>query len=236
TLDPTRLRRKDYADLSRYKHYPVHLDEPRIYVQYFTLNKQTIPFPPRTTGFFYYHRPRDIPFTGSGIRFRVTTPSPSAFVNGLDLVRPDGQIWEMPLRTIATTRRHPVLRELLLRQGLVTEAELQHCAALCPSRGRGEKIVLHHFGQTFPMRFDKATYIQVVCAGELLATDVRIFHEQRERRKLYPYAGSALVRFELAEPRSAVLRVVKMIEPPTPLIPNYDGHLPAPVEGELVLR
>lgn len=50
------------------------------------------------------------------------------------------------------------------------------------------------------------------------------------------------MRFELsqlpehAKSRVAVLRIVKMIEPPKLRIPDYDGHLPPPVEGQLVLR
>ncbi|KAJ7715070.1 hypothetical protein B0H16DRAFT_1898911 [Mycena metata] len=239
-LDPTRLRRTDYVDLSRSKWFPLHLEEPRVHVHYFRLKKQTIPFPPRTAGFFYYYRPKHLPVTASGVRFRVA-PSSTAFPIGFDLVRPDGQPWEITLRAIASTQRGPVMKEFLVNQGLVTKAELELCAALCPSRGRGERIVLHYFGQPFLVRFDKATYVQVVCGSELLTTDIRVFHEQRARRtNEYPYSGSALVRFELAEsaeqPRAAVLRVLKMIQPPKLRIAGYDGHLPAPVEGELVVR
>lgn len=50
------------------------------------------------------------------------------------------------------------------------------------------------------------------------------------------------MRFELstlpqhAGSRVVVLRVVKLIDPPKLRVPNYDGHLPPPVEGELVQR
>lgn len=50
------------------------------------------------------------------------------------------------------------------------------------------------------------------------------------------------MRFELSTlPQHAgqptvVLRVVKMVEPPRVTIPGYDGYLPPPVEGELVMR
>jgi hypothetical protein len=49
------------------------------------------------------------------------------------------------------------------------------------------------------------------------------------------------VRFELSSlPEHAkapiMLRVVKMITPPTLQIPDYDGHMPRPVEGELIYR
>ena len=54
------------------------------------------------------------------------------------------------------------------------------------------------------------------------------------------YAGSALARFELSKlPEHSrrdtiVMRVVKFIDPPTCTIPNYDGDISPPIEGELV--
>jgi hypothetical protein len=54
--------------------------------------------------------------------------------------------------------------------------------------------------------------------------------------------GSALCCFErsgLPQHRgthTAVIRIVKIISPPTCLYPNYRGRVPLPVEGELVHR
>jgi hypothetical protein len=31
-----------------------------------------------------------------------------------------------------------------------------------------------------------------------------------------------------------VLRILKLVDPPTCTIPGYDGHVPVPIEGELV--
>ncbi|KAJ7165839.1 hypothetical protein C8R46DRAFT_996927 [Mycena filopes] len=235
TLDPARLKPSDYVDLSSSKYYRAHGDGTYCYLSY-TTTKIPVPFPPRTSGFFYYHRPDSLALTASGVRFRLASVEPTSFPHGRDLLLPDGLPWEVSVRAISAEHRLAQLKTLLLRDGLITKKQLQQTAALFPpDMDRGDRKVLHRFDQPFSVRFQSANYIHVLYGGERYQIDMRVFHEQREKR-IHPYAGVALVRFELIEPRSVVLRVVKMVQPPTLQIPDYDGYLPAPVEGELVHR
>ena len=58
----------------------------------------------------------------------------------------------------------------------------------------------------------------------------------------HEYLGRALARFELSTlpehkgTRTIVLRFLKMITPVKCVIPNYDGHIFSPKEGELHRR
>ncbi|KAJ6548119.1 hypothetical protein DFH09DRAFT_1169824 [Mycena vulgaris] len=252
TLDPTRLRATDRVDLSSRLRYQVRIaeypSEKQTFLQYCKRKGAKIVFPPQSSGFIYYHRPKELPFTAGALRFRIAGVNPAKFDKGRDLIRPDGMPWEVPLPTLSKTR--PVLRELLLHDGLVTESELEQCRRLFPGgRPRDAQTLLHSFHQTFSVSFEAMTHIQILCGGQRHYCDVRVFHEQRLHKQqigrpssIHPYSGCALVRFELstlpehANSPAAVLRVVKMIDPPKLRIPGYDGYLPPPVEGELVQR
>ncbi|KAJ6477357.1 hypothetical protein C8R47DRAFT_647376 [Mycena vitilis] len=251
TLDPTRLKTPDYVDISSRRHHVVKVgsrdrNTPGISAypafSYYKCKGVSSAFPPRTAGYFYYHQPKDAPFTAGAIRFRVASVNPATFPKGRDLLRPDGVPWEIPLPTIAKSR--PILKQLLLQEKLVTKAQLKECAKMFPSRRSRPPKLLHHFSQPFSVKFEGVSYVQVICGGQNHRFVLRVFHEQRKGTpsSLHPYSGIALVRFELsalpqyANARVAVLRVVKMIEPPKLRVPNYDGYLPCPEEGQLVCR
>ncbi|KAF8209446.1 hypothetical protein K438DRAFT_1960446 [Mycena galopus ATCC 62051] len=147
-----------------------------------------------------------------------------------DLLRPDGVPWEVALPTIAKSR--PVLRDLLLRDGLVTEGDLSECLDMFPSARARPQTLLYHFGQPFHLPFEGVQHITIVIGSKKYLSRIAVFQEQR---------GKAVVRFEVSPlPEHAngrvVLRVVKMIEPPKLRIPHYDGYLPRPTEGELIYR
>ncbi|KAJ7620965.1 hypothetical protein FB45DRAFT_753976 [Roridomyces roridus] len=254
-LDPTRLRSSDHLDISS-------LTQSRLFVlreilrdddyedrytpvvfRYFKEKGVQHNFPPRTAGFFYYHRPPSLPFTAGAIRFRVAAVNPTTFSQGNDLLGPDGSPWEVSLPRLARSR--PLIRQMLLRERLVTLAQLKQCGTLMPhANSRPPRVLLQHFDQPFPVSFTGQHYIQIVSGGKTYRSDIRVFHEQRKgsNRYVYPYTGRALLRYELSTlPQhqttpTVVLRIVKIIEPPRPTIPGYDGHLPIPIEGELVQR
>ncbi|KAJ6585686.1 hypothetical protein B0H19DRAFT_1059884 [Mycena capillaripes] len=251
TLDPSRLKTSDYVDISSHPRRLVRVESEgskgtpaHPYFRYYKHRGVASAFPPRTAGYFYYHQPKDLPSTAGAIRFRVASANPAKFSKGRDLLRPDGVPWEVSLPIISTTR--PVLQQLLLRDGLVTESQLSQCAALFPSPQSRTQTLLHRFDQPFSVEFDGINVIQVVCGDHKYRVDIRVFHEQRNGSlcAIYPYSGRALVRFEIsnlpqhqqANSRAAVLRFVKMIEPPKLRIPHYDGYLPCPAEGQLVYR
>ncbi|KAJ7100464.1 hypothetical protein C8R44DRAFT_946921, partial [Mycena epipterygia] len=236
TLNSERLQPSDHMDISFRPRLRIFVSVPPaetpVIMQYCKHKGVSIVYPPRTAGFFYYHRPKELPFIAGAIRFRVAAVNPAAFSAGRDLVRPDGAPWEISLPTIL--KRQPILRQRLLRDNLVTEAELDECAILFPSNHFRAPSIIHRFDQLFPVKFDSAHSVQVICGGQKYrCNDALVFTSA---------LGRALVRFELsklpehAKSRVAVLRIVKMIEPPKLRIPDYDGHVPLPIEGQLVLR
>ncbi|KAJ7490843.1 hypothetical protein FB451DRAFT_1005702, partial [Mycena latifolia] len=244
TFDPARLRAVDHLDLTNLLRFTfVKAKRPETNGEYFPYYKggaTESPFPPRTAGFFYYHRPEDLPPTAGGVRFRIAAVNPETFPRGQDLLLPTGRPWQIPFSSIAASTTRPVLRAMLLREGLIREAEIATHGLERRPRERGHTL-LHSFGEPFSMSFQAAHYIRFVTRGESHRVDVRVFHEQRTAF-MYPYSGRALVRFEVstlpqhAGRRFALLRLVKMIEPPKLAVPDYDGYLPRPVEGEFVMR
>jgi hypothetical protein len=167
------------------------------FFQYSKLKGVSIVFPPRTAGYFYYCQPNvDLPFTGA-IRFRIASVNPATFAKGRDLLRPDGVPWEVSLPMISKTR--PVLKQLLLRDGLVTESQLEKCVALAPSRQCRPQTLLHSFDQPFSVKFDAAHYVQAVCGDQKYSVDIRVFHEQRASPVyVYPYSGQFPESFRIA--------------------------------------
>ncbi|KAJ7232035.1 hypothetical protein B0H12DRAFT_1239752 [Mycena haematopus] len=245
TLDPARLKASDHVDISSLVRYPVRVQSTSENgipanppLPYHKLKGIPCTFPPRTAGYFYFHRPEGLPSAAGAIRFRITSVNPANFSKGHDLLRPDGVPWEVTLPTIAKTR--PVLRDLILRDGLVTEAELDECLKMFPFHRAGPQTLIYRFDQPFSLTFDGAHYVQLVVGAQKYLSRLCLFHEQRGKAMTYPYSGKALVRFEHSPfPEHAhshfVLRIVKMIDPPTPRVSLYDGYLPLPKEGELEL-
>ncbi|KAJ7878569.1 hypothetical protein B0H14DRAFT_1636240 [Mycena olivaceomarginata] len=244
TLDPAGLKPSDHIDISSLTRYALRIHSSRHrkgipVLPFFTYYKHegvASTFPPRTTGYFYFYRPENRPSTAAGIRFRIASVNPAKFSNGRDLLRPDGLPWEIPLPRVQS---RAALRKLLLQDGLVTQTELKECETLTPL-GRPRNI-LYRFDQPFSLSFGGAQHIQIAVGTQKLPHRLLVVHEQRRRGWVHPYSGRALVRFELSSlPEHAkapiILRVVKMITPPTLQIPDYDGHMPRPVEGELIYR
>jgi len=100
--------------------------------------------------------------------------NPAAFSEGRDLVRPDSVLWKVAFPTISKSR--PILREHLLRDGLVPETDLNQSIAIFPSRRTGRpSTLLYHFNQPFPARFDGTQYIHVVIGDQKYRSDSRVF-------------------------------------------------------------
>ncbi|KAJ7069778.1 hypothetical protein C8F01DRAFT_528413 [Mycena amicta] len=256
TLDPARLTALDFVDLSSRTSYLVgHGSRERAErtstVRYHVVKRVPRPFPPRTMGFLYYQTPKHASFLAGSIRFRCVPPSAQPhkqFQTGVDLLRADGCTpWELPL--VQLTKSRPILRRLLLKDGLVTKTQLAHCEK---SMSRPGRTLLHAFRQPFVTTFDGAHHMRLLLPGGAVTKFVLRgpFDEQRnveagERPSVMaPYKGQALVRFELSSlpqhtkdrKRFGVVRVLKIIAPPSPKDATYDGYLPPPVEGEVVRR
>ncbi|KAJ7764915.1 hypothetical protein B0H16DRAFT_1310562 [Mycena metata] len=252
TLNPTYLKSTDYTNLSHHLNPSISF-LPRtssFTVRFFQKDGKHQPFPPRTRGFFYYRSPQlGLPPLAGGLRFRLTSSGhPSSFSNGVDLLH-EGLPWQISLGSVAAAvGPKAVLREHLLLEGLVTQADLDRCRAVSPNKKRFDhKITLFRLKQPFPVAFDRGLHAWIVGSGDAPAlrwTYAYMFADNRMsmRPLVRPYSGSALAQFELSTlPEHAggtvvVFRIVNMLEPPSCVLDSYDNAIPMPVEGELVRR
>ncbi|KAJ7027475.1 hypothetical protein C8F04DRAFT_965057 [Mycena alexandri] len=252
TLNPTYLKSTDYTSLSHHLNPSISFvpRTPSFTVRFFQKAGKHQPFPPRTRGFFYYHSPLPgLPSLAGGLRFRLSPRShPSSFSDGVDLLH-EGVPWQISLGSIAAAvGRKAVLREHLLLEGLVTQADLDRCRAASPNKKRlDHKITLFRLKQPFPIAFDRGLHAWIVGSGETSAlrwTYAYMFADNRMSMRPFvrPYSGSALAQFEFSTlPEHAngtviVFRIVKMLEPPSCVLDSYDDAIPMPVEGDLVRR
>ncbi|KAJ7471974.1 hypothetical protein FB451DRAFT_1251570 [Mycena latifolia] len=249
TLNPAYLQPTDYISLS-------HMPSPSIsfvphtesfQIQFFKKDSRWEPFPKGTRGFLYYHARPHLPPMAGGVRFRIT-PSihPSSFSDGFDLLR--GSLpWEIPLHTITSAvGRKTVLRDQLLIEGLVTQEDLDWCHTITPNKKRlDSRIALYTLNQPFPVAFRRGLHAWIIGKTEAQPwTYTYMFTDNRRefRPLVRPYSGHALAQFELSSLRehagttTVVMRIVKMLTPPTCVLPDYDGYVPPPAEGELVYR
>ncbi|KAJ7235096.1 hypothetical protein B0H12DRAFT_1076182 [Mycena haematopus] len=248
TLNPLHLTTADYTILSRQPHPCVAFTPGNVAfpIRFFKKDAEYQPFPPYTRGFFYYYVPRDLPPMAGGLRFRITPRGhPASFQDGEDLLH-DGLPWQISLPNIATAvGRKIVLRQQLLNEGLVTQAVLDKCRTMMPTRKRLDpKVTLYRLEQPFLVGFDHVLYAWAI--GETEIKPILLYmltdHRKHWQRGMRPYTGSALAQFELstlpehAGSDTVVMRIVKMLTPPTCVVPGYDNYIPAPVEGELLRR
>ncbi|KAJ7688965.1 hypothetical protein B0H17DRAFT_1067330 [Mycena rosella] len=254
TLSAAHLQPSDFMNLTYQRNpsisfVPHTLSFP---IRFCKKDLQYQPFPEGTHGFLYYYTPpAHLPPTAGGVRFRIT-PSirPATFADGADLLI-EGLPWEVSLRTIASAiGRKVVLRDQLLAEDLVSPADLEQCRAAMPNKKRFDsKLALYTLHQPFPVSFAQSLHMWVVSVGVGAArtlpwTYAYMFADNRRqfRPLVRPYAGAALAQFELSAlpehsgTATVVMRIVKMLAPPTCVLPGYDGYLPAPAEGTLILR
>ncbi|KAJ7485137.1 hypothetical protein B0H11DRAFT_1806473 [Mycena galericulata] len=253
TLNPAHFHHNDYISLSHWR-WPTVSFVPRLPGSAFCLrfskkDGESLRFPPFTRGFLYYYAPPHLPPMARGVRFRITPGShTSTFPLGFDLLH-DGLPWQIPLHTIAcAVGDMAILRDQLLQEGLVTHADLDQCLAATPNKKRlDHRLTLFGLHQPFPVTFNRGQFALIVgktaikrWAYAYTFADNRIQYRPLVR----PYTGSALAQFELsplpehaaARATTLVLRITKFLEPPTCMLPGYDGYIPPPAEGALVCR
>lgn len=143
TLDQDKLTAEDYVDLSDscalavyYKcvSLPMALSKKLPGIISYAVReggKEYTSFPVNTRGFFYYLPHPRSPLGGS-IRFKVTqTTDPARFREGQDLLDEHGTTWTFPLLAALHLDRYAVLRERMLKSGIVTpELLAQHAELL----------------------------------------------------------------------------------------------------------
>lgn len=168
TLNPSRLQPSDLHDVSGLVWASYHVDPNESFtkigsslIAYSPSNK--IPFPPGTRGFLYYFSETSASPTRASnvdrnmkhgqIRFRVMPPSDAtAFEDGEDLQLPTGMPWQTYVnqRRQATSRPRVCLRELMVRDGYISETE---SGKYRQSRRGSSGPAIARFGQPFYFNF-----------------------------------------------------------------------------------
>ncbi|KAL6303320.1 hypothetical protein BKA93DRAFT_750681 [Sparassis latifolia] len=200
------------------------------------------PFPNGTLGFLYYYQDPELHPKLGEVRFRLTPSSDQRrFKYGEDLLLPDGLPWRIPLISIAARQSWVMLRNILLRDGLVTESLLESCVR-DGKKMTPRPLVISALGTPFVVDFALGLKRLWVFGDEEAEsiTFPRWFVEKRPKQpSARPYTGSALCQLELShlpehkDKPALLLRVVKVLRPVVCQIPDYDGFIGKPTEGEL---
>ncbi|KAI0677778.1 hypothetical protein C8Q78DRAFT_1004392 [Trametes maxima] len=115
------------------------------------------PFPAGLSGFFYYYTPPGpAPPAAGELRFRQTFDrSPYGWQSGTDLSSAHGLPWRIQLPTIAAFPQHAPIRNILLRDRLLSPEDLRVAAEMGRTRSRRREIapLIHSFYQPFFLDF-----------------------------------------------------------------------------------
>ncbi|KAG6836885.1 hypothetical protein H0H93_001716 [Arthromyces matolae] len=240
TLQPHLLNPGDLIDISDRALASVNVGGRITRLIYRKSDGRRVSFPPNTRGFLYFHHVPQTPLTTGQIRFRITSENdPFNFHLGKDLTMDVNRHfpWTIPLSTISKPSFAP-LKDLLLQEGLVDDASFN----IFPAKSRKVSRSLHYLEQPFIVDLSHvSTPIPVVTPHAMGV--VRIFKllvDHRNQESYSPYRGRLLLRFERSTlPEHArntilVIRVIKVLEPITLSRPDYDMHVPLPIEGRLL--
>ncbi|KAJ7082648.1 hypothetical protein B0H15DRAFT_785662, partial [Mycena belliarum] len=255
TLDPSLLSHADHLDLSgKITHSPsfpaqeTHRLRPQEFFFYAHAcgpRRMKRPFPDNTHGFLYYHPASPAAPLGGSIRFRITPdPSPHSFRHGSDLLAPSGLPWRILLPQIACRKIFARLGPQLVRDGLVTEAQLSRCRDLFYNRGSiHPDSTVFSLDSIFLVQFNGEFSLTIVGAQAQKLKAFAIFRETSSNRRCFPWTGSAIARFEpstlpeYAGRRVLHIRFLKMIEPVSLAVdlPAPPERVMRPEEGELFI-
>jgi len=178
------------------------------------------------------------------LRLRVTSSNdPSSFESGSDLLRTDGLPWSRPLYVLPNYF-FPLYEKL--REERFVPDDLDRVLLTLPSAKLKYRRshILYTLNDTFIVDFNKNNLALFVITerGVESLSKTEMFFDQRIMFICLPYTGSALARFERStlpdhkDTRTVVLRFLKIITPVTCVIPQYDGLICCPKEGELFRR
>ncbi|KAG6835799.1 hypothetical protein H0H93_014589 [Arthromyces matolae] len=210
-------------------------------------------FPPNTQGFLYIYRNPLLPPLATQIRFRLSASNRTEeFAQGNDLLTPNGTPWRFDAMNFLQMPTFKSLSEQLKEDGFgdVVDAlmELRHnMLDRCLGLGRGRRNrALTFLEQPFiadvSARFH--CFTSVSTNGLQMFAIPDIFSDMAPRRKARrcPYTGRVVLRFERStlpehlNGNYAVLRVLKVLDPIKPVDPAYDGAIPMPQVGSLILK
>ncbi|KAG6899510.1 hypothetical protein C0993_009591 [Termitomyces sp. T159_Od127] len=160
------------------------------------------------------------------------------FARGTDLTTPNYRTWSLSLFQISNLGMLP-FKALLVREGLADAALID---SMSGKVFRGHKRPLHYLEQPFVLDLQCNNFMFKIFDGTTISA-VRFewpFRDSRARVMANPYSGHVLLRLERstlpehANSRVIVLRVLKILEGPRVVIPDYDMRVPMPEEGKLL--
>lgn len=198
TSDRCNKHKEEGAKRGKWKHVGnADLNKSAIY--YWVDPTAVLPFPQGTDGFLYYYsNPRLSPMLGE-IRFRITpSSSPKSFDEGADLLLPRGSPWCIPFLILVTAKKYQKLREVLLRDGLITNDLVDQCARVIQQTDflvtRHHRYI-HSLKYPFYMDFGSYGTHRVIGDDKLLHVNLSspLFQERLwpPFRKRLPYTGQS---------------------------------------------
>ncbi|KAH6906884.1 hypothetical protein BKA70DRAFT_1563313 [Coprinopsis sp. MPI-PUGE-AT-0042] len=260
TLDPRHLTPYDHIDISDETTQSVRFEtafgEPAMPTKFRYVASESNyrifkPFPPKTKGFLYLHRPNHASHPAAGsLRFRVVQArDPKGFESGEDLLLPVEhglQPWSIPLLRL---RIHPEYRPFydhLLYSNVVSPEQdeaIQRMLPPAPFHPSPKAIVMepmdrfcYDFGKEFP---------NIVFLGGERIYQHRFRFVPKSRYSTFeedPYSGIGILRIELIQAKSGlprlVLRLLKWAVPPKALSDTRSNKMGMFMqrEGELVKK
>ena len=226
--------------------------------------RMRLPYPPDTKAFLYYSMPPGNPRISGELRLRLTSSDdPASFASGSDLLRTNDRPWFRPLYGLPNS--YFPLYEKLREEQFVPE-DLHTILSTLPSvkLRYSRSRLFYTLNDTFIVDFShyKFDLIVITEQGAEKLHLYELFSDGRSMFKALPgpytgaytnhhfshidysheFVGSALVRFERSTlpdhkgTRTVVLRFLKIITPVKCVVPNYDGYISYPKEGELYQR
>ncbi|EAU80924.2 hypothetical protein CC1G_03100 [Coprinopsis cinerea okayama7 len=232
TLDPSKLKPGDCLDISSKSVVTLNINDQQVdfgYAQWALNSQRAKPFPPNTTGFFYFYRPPGY-IIGGSIRFRIVqSPDPALFEDGRDLVSPTGMLWALTIPQLWLKHgRNPGVNTpyaILRREGLVsTEEDIQITALIEPQAKclyfyPRSTSILGHVSQPFFLNFGVRHKLLHLVNKEGRLSYFKLWFAKDKT----VYSGAGLVRYEViyrsTKPGKKlipviVLRVLKILVPP----------------------
>ncbi|EIN05232.1 hypothetical protein PUNSTDRAFT_55124 [Punctularia strigosozonata HHB-11173 SS5] len=191
---------------------------------------------------------------------RYQAISASAFAAGSDLLLPDRTPWRFVLNNIARWRRYAALKRFLVEEDIVSNSTFDKCVEVHKKGGvaRLERasLLLCAIGQPFALDLSHwYKNLYALTDDDLITIRLEsLFLDHRAGTHVSPHTGEDHVSSRCTRDRKnlltrllsvlfagldipgprLVIRVLKIIEE-VQTQPGYDGWIPAPTEGELVM-
>ncbi|KAF5340903.1 hypothetical protein D9758_012164 [Tetrapyrgos nigripes] len=161
SVTPNSLTSDDHLDLSGKKAANLWYRRTAHVYFHYDFADNFLPFPEKTSGFFYYHSPQNAPLFAGGMRFRVCPSNdPKTFQDGFDLLKRNGFPWEISNWRLALNKTSLALGKELVNSGTIQSNVLRLCRKLASQLSL--HIAPHHvvyaLKQPFPMTLGVTRY------------------------------------------------------------------------------